>query len=300
MSSAIPADISVLTGPVLFADLVNWGLFGALTVQVYLYYISFPQDKPLIKAVVYTTYSIEVVQTALATREAFRILAIGWGNPDVLVTVGWLGITIPCLVSVLTWISQMFYAWRIWILRRTLWLPIIIAMLSLTQMICGLISGIHIQLIGILAEVEARTSKTTTVRLVCALVCDVVIATSMLQFLYGTRNTAMQRTQNIVSRLIKLTFETGLILMLVAVIDLTFFLAFPQNNFFYAPSMSLSKLYSNAMLVMLNVRIEVVGGRSKNPRVDVELSDATISTSLPMPTPYVPGSTPKASLTFDG
>ena len=64
------------------------------------YYLSFPKDKGLIKAVVYVTYAIEVLQTALASREAFRILGTGWGNPEVLLTVGLLGVTIPILVSI--------------------------------------------------------------------------------------------------------------------------------------------------------------------------------------------------------
>ena len=81
------------------------------------------------------------------------------------------------------------------------------------------------------------------------MVADITIATTMLQFLY-TSKTEILKTQNLVSRLITLVFETGLILMVVAVVDLTTFLVFPLNNFFYAPSMSLSKLYSNTMLVV--------------------------------------------------
>ena len=87
------------------------------------------------------------------------------------------------------------------------------------------------------------------------MVADAIIASSMLQFLYGSK-TKMLKTQNIISKLTQLVFETGVILMVVAIIDLTFFLSFPpQNNFFYAPSMSLSKLYSNAMLVVSRVAI---------------------------------------------
>lgn len=65
-----------------------------------LYYMSFPKDRTLIKTVVYVTYIIEVLQTALATREAFRILGTGWGNPEVLLVVGWLGVSINILVSI--------------------------------------------------------------------------------------------------------------------------------------------------------------------------------------------------------
>ncbi|KAH8101850.1 hypothetical protein BXZ70DRAFT_1007091 [Cristinia sonorae] len=280
----IPRNIALLTGPVLFGNLFSWGLFGILTVQVYLYYLSSPRDKPMIKSVIYTTYTIEIIQTTLATREASRILGSGWGNVDALERVGLLGVIIPILVSILTWISQTFYAWRIWVLRKSIWIPLVVASLALTQLICGVTSGIRIQIIGVLSRVEARTSTSTTVRLVSAVVCDVIIATSMSQFLYSSKN-RLTRMQNVASKLIRVVIETGLILVIVAIIDLTFFLTFPQNNLFYAPAMSLSKLYSNSMLVMSNARIEIVGGRSKEvskntANSDLELAEVTFSPGL--------------------
>ncbi|TCD65200.1 hypothetical protein EIP91_002986 [Steccherinum ochraceum] len=213
MASDIPADIAVLTGPILFANLINWGLFGVLTVQVHLFYLSFPKDRSLIKAVVYSTYSIEIVQTALSTVDAFRIFGAGWGDSNVLDRVGYLGIMIPCLVSVLTFLSQAFYAWRIWILRGSWWIPILVVVLSLTQLVGGLISGIQIQLLGVLSQ--------------------------------GV---------------------TG-------------------NNLFYVPSMCLSKLYSNVMLVMLNARIEIVGGRIGVSSTTATLLRVEVSHAASLPIP---------------
>lgn len=87
------------------------------------------------------------------------------------------------------------------------------------------------------------------VRLACALVADMTIAATMLEFLYSAK-IKMLRTQTVISRLIRVVFETGLILMLVAIVDLVMFVVFPSDVFFYVPSMTLAKLYSNAMLVV--------------------------------------------------
>ncbi|KAM6495286.1 hypothetical protein JOM56_009909 [Amanita muscaria] len=37
----------------------NWLLYGAPTVQVYLYYIAFPNDRKWVKAVVFTAHSLQ-------------------------------------------------------------------------------------------------------------------------------------------------------------------------------------------------------------------------------------------------
>ncbi|KAJ6454564.1 hypothetical protein DFH09DRAFT_1235933, partial [Mycena vulgaris] len=42
------------------ARLLNWGLFGTLSVQVYLYYEAFPIDRLIIKCLVYILFTIDV------------------------------------------------------------------------------------------------------------------------------------------------------------------------------------------------------------------------------------------------
>ncbi|KAF8350388.1 hypothetical protein F5887DRAFT_1069410 [Amanita rubescens] len=53
-------------------NVVNLYLYGALTVQLYLYYISFPEDSRLLKATIYIIYLTETVYTILLT--------YGWGQ----------------------------------------------------------------------------------------------------------------------------------------------------------------------------------------------------------------------------
>ncbi|PFH48145.1 hypothetical protein AMATHDRAFT_107132, partial [Amanita thiersii Skay4041] len=48
-------------------NLLNWWLFGALSVQIYLYYLAFPKDRIWNKVIVYTIYFLEVVHTIVLT-----------------------------------------------------------------------------------------------------------------------------------------------------------------------------------------------------------------------------------------
>ncbi|PFH49143.1 hypothetical protein AMATHDRAFT_148338, partial [Amanita thiersii Skay4041] len=48
-------------------NLLNWGLFCALTVQVYIYYLAFPEDRKLNKWIVYIIYRLEIGHVICAT-----------------------------------------------------------------------------------------------------------------------------------------------------------------------------------------------------------------------------------------
>ena len=101
-----------------------------------MYYIAFPKDKRLPKAIVATVYTLETLQIILSTRDAFRNFGTGWGSMSELDSVGWLWFSVPVLGAlsmsckpllieavtlidrIVCCIGQMFYAWRIWILGR--------------------------------------------------------------------------------------------------------------------------------------------------------------------------------------
>ena len=49
-----------------------------------LYYLSFPRDRPITKGLVLTVWLFEFAQTLIATRDAFKALGSGWGEPAAL------------------------------------------------------------------------------------------------------------------------------------------------------------------------------------------------------------------------
>ena len=64
------------------------------------YYLAFPNDRLVPKALVAFTYTMELLQTVLSTRDAFRNFGTGWGNMIELDAVGWLWFSVPFLGSV--------------------------------------------------------------------------------------------------------------------------------------------------------------------------------------------------------
>jgi len=105
--------------PLLAGSLVSWGLQGALSVQVYLYYTSFPNDPALRKWFVYGLFALEWVHTGCQTVGTFvtftssRPSAYGVATGTQTFMIGTLAST--ALISA---IVQIFYAWRILIISE--------------------------------------------------------------------------------------------------------------------------------------------------------------------------------------
>ncbi|KAH8079086.1 hypothetical protein BXZ70DRAFT_1051023 [Cristinia sonorae] len=262
----IPPIIAELTGPLLLGHLFNWGLFGILTVQVYLYYIAFPSDRPSSKHLVLFTFILETLQTILSTRDAFRNFGSGWGDMRDLDAVGWLWFSVPVLGSIISCVGQMFYAWRILILSDQYWISGSVAALSLLQFCMGIYSGARAHTIGVFSKVQVLTYRTTIVWLGGTALCDIIIAASMLFYLSKAK-TGFERSTVLMTRFIRITVETGLICATFAILDLALFLAYKQNNFHLTPSIALSKLYSNSgtPTLVFNTRIHITGGRDPDP-----------------------------------
>ncbi|KAF7791576.1 hypothetical protein EIP86_002592 [Pleurotus ostreatoroseus] len=78
---------------------------------------------------------------------------------------------------------------------------------------------------------------------------DIIIAVCMIWYLHRS-NTGFRQTSTLLSKFIRLTLETGFLCAAFAILDLSFYCRFQENNYHLAPSIPLSKLYSNSLLVV--------------------------------------------------
>lgn len=79
----------------------------------------------------------------------------------------------------------------------------------------------------------------------------------MMYYLHKSK-TGFKRTAALLSRFIRITVETGLICAAFAILDLSFFVAFKENNYHLAPSIALSKLYSNSLLAVRSLPLSTL------------------------------------------
>ncbi|KAF9468659.1 hypothetical protein BDZ94DRAFT_1317821 [Collybia nuda] len=257
MAPSPEEQVLLTAGSLFIGTFLNWGLLGTLTVQVYLYHNSKYKDAKWIKYLVGSIFIIDVVQTIFATHCIWGIVILGWGDITILTRLPWTAYTFPIMSGVVGGMVQTFFAWRIWILTNGLIGKLtagLIVMTALGQVLSGSISAIKSAFISIL-DIHSLFLG-FTVWLVGSLVCDLLIAGSMLVILHSSR-TRFEPTGSIIDRLMIRAVHSGAITAVAALIQLILFLALRDTFLFDCPAVFLGKLYSNVLLANLN-------GRRKN------------------------------------
>ncbi|KAK1217053.1 hypothetical protein PQX77_020296 [Marasmius sp. AFHP31] len=261
MSPEVPnvhgEDYIWLTLPRLLGFAMNWGLMGALTVQVYIYHISFRQDLLLFMVLVYSLYLLDIAQTCSATYDAAQWFGHQWGSPDALENLYSTYLNVPLFTSIIGAAVQIFFGWRIWCFSKSKVLYGFIISLAGVQLAGAAVTshylvkfpreGVHVMGLSVSVGVRLGTS---------ALV-DIVIAACMTYYLLRGRKESSMKTNAVITKLVRLTVETGTITAAAAIIDLVFFLSLHHNALHQLSGVTLSKLYTNSLLMLFNNRIQL-------------------------------------------
>ncbi|KAK0459351.1 uncharacterized protein EV420DRAFT_1642316 [Desarmillaria tabescens] len=259
----VPAGypIEKLSGPAIVAYLLHWGLFGTLTVQLYLYYLAFPNDRRFTKYLVYGIYVIEFAQTILVTYDAFAGFGYGFGDIEALTRMYFNWLIVPIMGAVVASIVQCFYAYRIFILSKSQIVTILVTCLSLTSAVAAIITGTYCFEAGDVTKLNnRRTSIAVGIFYGASALCDILIAICMTYYLMRC-DTGFRRTRMLLTKLIRLIIETGTVTAGVAVLDLILFFSFPHETFYGTTALVMPKLYANTFYMVLNSRIRILGGR---------------------------------------
>ncbi|KAK0486450.1 hypothetical protein IW261DRAFT_1559858 [Armillaria novae-zelandiae] len=253
--------IETLSGPLIVASLLHWGLFGTLSVQLYLYYLAFPKDRRFTKYLVYGIYVVEFVQTILVSHDVFATFGYGFGDIKALTEVHFNWLIVPVMSAVAAFVGQGFYAYRIFVLSRSRTVPAFITCVSLASSVAAIITGVYSFEANDITKLNNRKTS-IAVGIWCAgsALCDVIIAICMTYYL-TRRNTSFRQTQILVTKLVRLTIETGSVTAIVALLSLILFFVFPGRTFYSTPVFIMPKLYANTVYMVLNSRIRIMGGR---------------------------------------
>ncbi|KAJ6546311.1 hypothetical protein B0H10DRAFT_2447623 [Mycena sp. CBHHK59/15] len=255
-------QIVELSGALMLTFLADWGLFGALTVQLYLYYQAFPNDRWFTKCLVYTVYSIQVVQIVMTTIDAFRIFGYGFRDVSALTKVNFSWFSVPVIIGLVSFIVQSFYAFRIYVLSRSRIIPVLIVGASLAISVNAFITGRFTLEAGDVTILNnLRDSTPLGVYLSGAALIDITIAVCMIYYL-TINDTGFRQTHAIISKLVRLTIETNSLTASVALTTLILYFVFPGKVYYAAPANLMPMLYANTMSAVLNSRFHILGGRA--------------------------------------
>ncbi|KAK0200459.1 hypothetical protein DFS33DRAFT_1387663 [Desarmillaria ectypa] len=293
--SIAPSDVNKIAGPLLIGCFLDLILYGVLCNQVYIYYISFPKDRLASKTVVYVLWLTETVQTIINISDIFDTFCYDFGNLSELddVRLSWFFVLI--LSGFAGWVSQLFYAWRMYhFSKKARWISIAVSMIAFIQFAAATTCGIevrrYVHYLGL--EMDLRVKVARIIWLGGSALCDVAIALSMTYLLSRAR-TGLKSTRILIYRLIRLTIETGTVTATLAVIDIALFLAYPNDTYRTVLAICLGKMYSNTVLAVCNSRMtrRIRGGREdatlhtyesfdlSNGGLDIELQNTQTNTN---------------------
>ncbi|KAJ7118796.1 hypothetical protein C8R44DRAFT_789296 [Mycena epipterygia] len=258
----IPPNIALLTGPTIVGLCLNWGLMGVSAVQIYFYSSNFPNDRKGIKALVLGLALLDVLQTGMTTADSFYWFVYGFGNVETLDTSFLNPWDMVMIDTIMGFIVQLFYCWRIYVLRKTLIIPGLISMVAITACGAGLATAVKSHQLGKLSLISTLV-LTQTIWMVATVVADIVIAAAISWTLLKATRNSVAATQGTIARIIRLIAETNALTAGVAVVALILFLAFPHNPTLIVPPISvLGKLYFNCLMAVLNNRSSRTGESS--------------------------------------
>jgi len=257
-SNLLPSNIThinQLAGPLLLAALLNCGLLGVLSVQVYLYYLAFPGDQKFMKYLVYGIYVLEVLQSVLLVQSTFRIFVTNFQDVGVFDRIGSSWLSIPILTAIDTFIVQGFYAHRISILSDSKKVAGAIVALSFIQLGGGVAVGVYAEknkLYSLLFTPKILVS--TGLWNVGSVLCDLIIAICMIYYL-SRYDTTIKQTKVLLKKIIRLTIESGSLIAVIAITSFVMAILPTCPPYYRVPMGIIGKVYANSMLVLNNSRM---------------------------------------------
>ncbi|KAL4253741.1 hypothetical protein ABKN59_002994 [Abortiporus biennis] len=252
MSGPPPMSYSFIGGPWLVGLALNWGLVGVLTVQVFIYHTVFPNDRLGLKAIVYSVYIIDLIQTFMNTQQVFKNLIYDFGSPSSFraFSISWLSLTV--LGGLVSYIAQTTYAWRIWVFSKSKVVSGLVAFLSLLQFASSFAAAVELMGATHVGRIPNNVLAAALLWLVSSALVDVIIAVSMIYLL--SRMRMRSRNFDLINRLIVFSLESGAITATVSVLVIIAFMVWPTTLIHVCPLMVLPKLYSNSLLAGFNNR----------------------------------------------
>ncbi|KAJ7464466.1 hypothetical protein FB451DRAFT_1263586 [Mycena latifolia] len=266
-------DISTVVGPVFIANILNWMFLGTLTMQLYTYYQLFPTDRLVPRILVYSLFLVDVAQTVMLTSHGWYFMVTTWGDPSKFDILPWTAAMIPIPSGIISTTVQIFYSWRIWILASNRFLramSILIVVIALMQGFAAIIPG-SLLLHPPTQENLIHLHPAFSVWLSGSFVVDTLITVCMTYILFQAKtSTICAPTETILTKLIHRVIQTGAASAICAAVDLAMFVGFPSTNFHVVPAYILGKLYTNSLMLTLNLRHPTApGSNNHNPEPDV-------------------------------
>lgn len=247
----------VTLGPLLLGIFFNTYLFGVLTFQYSSYYNTAFNDALWIRLTVFSLLCLDTFHSSSLIYLAWVYAVDDFVNPLALARPVWPYPAWVLVATVTACITQVFLAYRILRLKKSVALYATVLVLAAAAFIFGIIFGVKVCNVKTMMETGGMSSLISV--WLCLEVGVNVLITGILLHSLSQSRTGFQRSDSIINRLMQTTVQTGLLTSVVSVLTLVLYLADRDTEFYSLFGVPISRLYSNTLMHTLLCREELRG-----------------------------------------
>jgi hypothetical protein len=256
-SIGLPPHIARLTYPTIVGTLLDYFLLGTLTLQTYIHYYSFPDEKLPIKLLIYSLLVIETVQVCCAAANIYYWFGAGYGDFPQLNAARLSPLVTLLLGSVVAFIVQIFFCYMIWSLRRNdfyIVICVMIGTISVLQFAAGMGGGVNGYVNKFFSVVSASSTDGlfTYMWLIGDAVAGVLITVTLIYLFNANKSDLQTQPRGAFNRVIGLIIRSNALTTTVVIITLALYATIPASTYFMTPILIIGKLYSNTLLANIN------------------------------------------------
>ncbi|KAJ8080205.1 hypothetical protein PM082_017035 [Marasmius tenuissimus] len=223
-------------------------LHGVFMIQVFVYLFAFRDDRRYAKVFVWLVLISDWVFTIVALVPVLQIL-VEEGKICLLANTMVFNKVLPIFCGFVTFLVQVFYGYRIYLLGGHISLPVVISLLSAGQWVALIVGWSS-------PDGVNRDMTILPIWLSLAAAADsLIVATLVFLLTRASRNLRTARAKTGLARVIMICIEAGVITVVAALLELLLFLVFRKSLIFVILFYMLPKLYSNGMMATLNARL---------------------------------------------
>ncbi|KAI0759244.1 hypothetical protein BD413DRAFT_617914 [Trametes elegans] len=235
-------------------------LYGVTCLQTFSYYRSAKaqSDSNTLRSLVAVLLAFDTAHQAIVIHAVYNYLVLSFADPLKLTQNVW---SLPVEVifnATLAIILNGFLTFRIWRLSKRSGLTLIAAVLSLANFGTNLAYAIRGFKYHDLFEAEYILRNHGIAGLSISVVTELMISSTLAYYLHS-RRTGLERSNDIITKLIALTITTGMLTTLFNVADLVAYITAHRTLYILFFNFMLGKLYANSLLTSLNSREYVLG-----------------------------------------
>ncbi|KDR74776.1 hypothetical protein GALMADRAFT_249667 [Galerina marginata CBS 339.88] len=247
------SEVHSTLGALLIGLFVSSCLFGIGTVQTYIYYAQFHDDKPHIKIMVMFVWLCELGHCFCLSHGFYTIVVDKYGQRTFFETIPTSIVVSIALSGVIGTIVQVFFIERVRNVSGRIFIPTACWTLSMARFVLTIVMTRKAVTVN-LTEFDRQLKWLCVTVLALGAAVDFFVAVSLSYYLKARRINGFPVTSLMIDKITAWTIQTGVLTSLSGLCMLVLFVLIPENFIWLAIFMSLSRLFSNSLLASLNGR----------------------------------------------